>query len=76
MKWITDMIVSFFVRMCVGLCMIVLINQFLLSENIETTVGINPVTAVTSGTLGVPGVCLLYGIVFYQTGITQNLFQI
>lgn len=67
MKWLTDMLTGFFVRMCIGLCLIFLINQFLLTENIETNVGINPVTAVTSGVFGVPGVCLLYGIVFYNS---------
>lgn len=66
MKWLRDMAVSFFVRMCIGLCMIFLINQFLQSENIEISVGLNPVTAVTSGVLGTPGVCLLYGIMFYN----------
>ena len=29
-------------------------------------VGLNPVSFLTSGTLGIPGVCLLYGITFYQ----------
>jgi len=76
MKWFTDIVVSFLVRMCIGLCMIFLINQFLLAKNIETSVGINPVTAVTSGVLGVPGVCLLYGIVFCNTEIPRNLLQI
>ena len=76
MKWFTDLIVNFLVRMCIGLCMIFLINQFLISENIETNVGVNPVTVVTSGVLGVPGVCLLYGMVFYNTGVSQNLLQI
>ena len=76
MKWIKNMMIGFCVRMCIGLCLICMMNQFLLAENIETNVGINPVTAVTSGVLGVPGVCLLYGIVFYNTGIAQNLLQI
>ena len=76
MKWLKDMLVGFFVRMCIGLCLIVMINQFLVSENIEVNVGINPITAAATGALGVPGVCLLYGIVFYQSGFSQNLLQI
>jgi len=76
MKWLKDMMVTFFMRMCIGLCLICMMNQFLLSEKIEINVGINPVTAITSGVLGVPGVCLLYGIVFYNTGTTQNLLKI
>ena len=69
MNWLRDMVVSFIVRMCIGLCMIFLVNQYLVTENIEVSVGINPITAVTSGTLGVPGVGLLYGIVFYNSGV-------
>lgn len=66
MKWFSDMLVNFFVRMVIGLAVIFLVNQSLEIKNIEMSVGMNPVTAVTAGTLGVPGVCLLYGIVFYQ----------
>jgi len=66
MKWFSDLILNFFVRMIVGVTLIFFINQFLASKDIALSVGINLVTAVTSGTLGVPGVCLLYGIVFYK----------
>ena len=66
MKWISDMIVNFFVRMVIGLTLIFLVNQLFVSKDISMSVGINPVTAVTSGVLGVPGVCLLYGVVFYE----------
>ena len=65
MKWISDVIVNFFVRMVIGIALIFFINQFLVSYEIDANVGINPVTVVTAGTLGVPGVCLLYGIVFF-----------
>jgi len=76
MKWFTDIVIGFLVRMCIGLCLIFLVNQYLVSENIEANVGMNPITAVTSGVLGVPGVCLLYGIVFYNSGFTLELPQI
>lgn len=66
MKWFSDLLVNFFVRMVIGVLLIFLVNQFLVMYEVEEQVGINPVTAVTTGTLGVPGVCLLYGIVFYQ----------
>ena len=52
--------------MIIGIAVIFLVNEFLMTKEIELSVGINPVTAVTAGALGVPGVCLLYGIVFYQ----------
>lgn len=57
---------NFFVRMFIGVLLIFLVNQFLVMYEVEEQVGINPVTAVTAGTLGVPGVCFLYGIVLFQ----------
>ena len=66
MKWMKELFINFFVRMIIGIAVIFLVNQFLVTKEIELSVGINPVTAVTAGALGVPGVCLLYGIVFFQ----------
>lgn len=66
MRFFSDLFINFIVRMLIGAALIFLLNQFLASENISVSVGINPVTMITSGTLGVPGVCMLYGIVFYQ----------
>ncbi|HCT89834.1 MAG TPA: Pro-sigmaK processing inhibitor BofA [Lachnospiraceae bacterium] len=58
--------VNFFVRAILGFAMIFFINKFLASNDISLSVGLNPVTFVTSGVLGTPGVALLYGITFYQ----------
>ena len=66
MKWFSDLIVNFLVRLVIGVALIFLINQFLMTKDIDVSVGINPATMATAGTMGVPGVCLLYGIVFYQ----------
>jgi len=66
LKWFQNLVVNFFVRMMIGIMIIFLVNQFLVTEEIEVSVGVNPVTAVTAGTLGVPGVCLLYGIVYFD----------
>ena len=66
MKFFSDILVNFIVRMLIGISLIFFLNQFLLSKEITVNVGINPVTAITAGTLGVPGVCMLYGMVFYQ----------
>ena len=66
MKWFSDMVMNFLVRMMIGVALIFLVNQFFVEKEMDVTVGLNPVTAITSGTLGVPGVCLLYGIVLYQ----------
>ena len=59
-----DLIASFLLRAFVGAVLIYFVNQFLVSNGVTTNVGINPITMVTSGTLGVPGVVLLYGITF------------
>lgn len=59
-------IVNFLVRAIVGMCMIFFVNEFLSSRGIDIMVGMNSFSFLTSGTLGFPGVALLYGISFYQ----------
>lgn len=59
-------VVNFLVRGILGIALIFFINEFLDSRDIDLNVGLNPLTFVTSGTLGAPGVALLYGIEFYQ----------
>lgn len=58
--------VNFVIRAIVGCAMIFFINEFLQMKGISLKVGINPVTVLTSGMLGSPGVALLYGILFYR----------
>ena len=41
-------------------------KSVVLPADSSINVGLNPVSFLTSGTLGIPGVCLLYGITFYQ----------
>lgn len=59
-------IVNFIVRAVVGMGLIFLANQFLDYRNIPISVGLNLITFLTSGVLGIPGVAMLYGIMFYQ----------
>ncbi len=59
-------IVNFLIRALVGMALVFFVNEFISSRGIDVGVGINAVTFLTSGTLGIPGVALLYGIVFYQ----------
>ncbi len=59
-------IVNFLIRALVGMALVFFVNEFISSHGIEVGVGMNAVTFLTSGTLGIPGVALLYGIVFYQ----------
>lgn len=56
---------NFFFRMAVGLVLIVAVNFVCTLTGIPLWVGINPVTAATTGFFGVPGVFLLYGVVGY-----------
>ena len=55
-------IYRFLVRMALGMASIFFVNQVLVSAGIGLEVGYNPVSMAATGTLGVPGVILLYGI--------------
>lgn len=57
---------NFFVRMVLGMGLILLINQFVLPEASSLKVGLNLLTLLTCTTLGIPGVGLLYSILLYQ----------
>ena len=65
-KWCVKIAVNFLIRAIVGLAIIFFVNEYLDRQGISSGVGMNPVTVLTSGTLGIPGVALLYGITFYQ----------
>lgn len=62
----SSVVVNFIVRAVLGLGIIFFTNEFLASRDIPVSVGLNGVSLMTSGILGFPGVCLLYGILFYQ----------
>ena len=62
----SSIVVNFIVRTVVGLGVIFFTNEILASKGISVAVGLNGLSLLTSGTLGLPGVCLLYGILFYQ----------
>lgn len=64
---IISFIVNFAIRAVFGLSLIFFINEYLISGGSGIFVGINGLSFLTTGTLGIPGVCLLYAIVFYQT---------
>lgn len=59
-------LVKFIIRAILGMSLIFLINQYVIPTESAWKVGLNAVSFFTSGTLGVPGVCLLYGILIYQ----------
>ncbi len=60
------MFLNFFIRALIGMAIIFFVNYFLDSQGIEASVGMNGVSFLTSGILGIPGVALLYGIVLYN----------
>lgn len=66
MKKKAELILNFFVRMVIGLVCVYFLNDFLQANGIPVTVGINPLCAVTLGSLGIGGFALLYGIALCQ----------
>ncbi len=56
------MIKKFLSRAIIGMLAIVLVNQIIAYFGNSLSVGINIWTCLTTGTLGIPGVALLYGI--------------
>lgn len=61
-----EIIVNFIVRAVIGVSVIFFVNQFLDSQKIPVAVGLNLLSFLTSGILGLPGVALLYGIVCWE----------
>ena len=59
----SQFLVNFIVRAILGIGIIFFVNQFFIYKGIEINVGINAISFVTSGLLGVPGVAMLYGVV-------------
>ena len=55
-------ILNFLLRMVFGAVGIKLINAILSSQNISIFVGLNLLTLLTVGSLGISGLGLLYGI--------------
>ncbi len=62
----TNIVTRFLVRMLFGAAIIFCVNTILDEQNAQLHVGINPVSLVTTGRFGVPGVALLYGIMLYE----------
>lgn len=56
---------DFMLRAVFGMIAVQLINPLLAEQGVEAFVGMNPLSFVTTGILGIPGVVLLYGIQIY-----------
>lgn len=61
-----EWIINFILRAVMGTICIYFLNAFLIARDISVVVGINPVTFLTSGILGFPGLVVLYGINFFK----------
>lgn len=61
-----EWLLTFLFRGVTGTVMIYFINLLITSTNMGFEIGINPVTVLTTGILGFPGVLLLYGINFVK----------
>ena len=66
MKRKMEWLLNIFMRSILGTIAIYFINNGLSSMGIELGVGINPLTVLTSGILGLPGLAAIYGIGFYR----------
>ena len=55
-------VLNFLLRMVFGAIGIQIINAILISQNVGVFVGLNILTLLTVGSLGISGVGLLYGI--------------
>ena len=62
----SEWLLNFILRGILGTIAIYFINIAITGMGLETNVGINLVTVLSSGFLGMPGVLALYGIGFYQ----------
>lgn len=60
-----EWIINFILRAVMGTVFMFFINGFLVSQGIHIDIGINPITVLTSGFLGIPGLIMLYGINLY-----------
>lgn len=62
-----EKIINFVMRCVLGTIAMFFINTLLAGAHISLNVGINAVTVLTSGFLGIPGLLMLYGIGFYKS---------
>lgn len=61
-----EWIINFVLRAVMGTIGIYFLNNYLITRQISVAVGINPMTVLTSGILGFPGLIVLYGINFFK----------
>ena len=61
-----EWLVNFVFRAVTGTVAVFFLNGFLVSKGLAIAIGINPITVLTSGILGFPGLLMLYTINLYK----------
>ena len=61
-----EILLNFAARMGVCFICVYFLNSFFTSRGLDVSIGINPLSALTFGSLGFCGVAALYGILFLQ----------
>ena len=61
-----EILLNFAARMVVCFICVYFLNSFFTSRGLDVSIGINPLSALTVGSLGFCGVAALYGILFLQ----------
>lgn len=61
-----EWLVNFVFRAVTGTVAVFFLNGFLVSRGLAIAIGINPITVLTFGILGFPGLLMLYGINLYK----------
>lgn len=61
-----EILLNFAARMVVCFICAYFLNSFFASKGIDVSIGINPISALTFGSLGLCGMVALYGILFLQ----------
>jgi hypothetical protein len=62
----TQWIFTFVLRCIAGIVGISVVNELLKSQGIAVSAGINPLSVLTIGSLGICGFALVYGILLYK----------
>ena len=58
--------IHFMIRSIIGMGTIFLVNEFLSAYEIEQMVGVNLISFLTSGILGIPGIAIFMEFYFYR----------
>lgn len=59
-------ILHFILRVIFGVAALICIAELLKNQGVSTIVGLNTVSVVTVGILGISGLALLYGIIVWE----------